>query len=289
MGKLLLQDKDVIVPGEVIAEGMDYLPSFGTYREGDKILANKIGLLSIDGKVLKIISLAGRYLPKRNDVVIGKVIDILISGWRIDLNTAYSAVLPLQEASFDYIQKGADLSKIFALDEYIVGKITRVTSQNLIDFSTKGPGLRKLSSGRIIKVSSTKVPRIIGKQGSMVSMIKETTGCKVTVGQNGIIWIEGEPAQEILTIKTIRMIEENAHKVGLTDQVKKFLDKNKIPFTESTFKKNEERRAPAPKDKPFVRTESKNDSEPQKEKPFAASKKPVEKKEDSKTEEKGEQ
>jgi len=226
MGKLLVKDKDVVVPGEVLAEGMDYLPSYGTYRKDDKIYAERVGLISVDGKVLKSIALSGRYLPKKNDTVIGKVFDILISGWRIDINSAYSSVLPLQEASFDYIQKGADLSKIFALGEWVVGKITRVTSQNLVDLSVKGPGLRKLHGGRIIKVSPTKVPRIIGKQGSMVSMIKDTTGCRITVGQNGVIWLEGEPKAEILAVQTIKKIEQEAHKKGLTDEIKVYLEKN---------------------------------------------------------------
>ncbi len=232
MGKLLVTEKEIVVPGQIVAEGMDFLPSFGTYRLNDNILADRLGLVSIDGKVVKTIPLSGRYLPKRNDVVIGKVIDILVSGWRFDINSAYTAVLPLQEASFDYIQKGADLSKFFALDDYIVGKITRVTSQNLVDLSVKGPGLRKLHGGRIMYVNPTKVPRIIGKQGSMVSMIKNTTGCRITVGQNGIIWIEGEPEQEVLAIRTIKKIELEAHKNGLTDEISAFLEKNKIPLPE---------------------------------------------------------
>lgn len=232
MGKLLVQEKSVVVPGEVIAEGMDYLPSDGTYRFEEKILSNKLGLLVVDGKVLKTIPLAGRYLPKIGDVVIGKVIDILMSGWRMDIHSAYSAVLPLQNGSFNYIQKGADLSKIFAIDDCVITKITNVTSQNLVDVTMKGPGLRKLSGGKILEVNHTKVPRIIGKKGSMVSLIKDVTGCRIIVGQNGLIWVQGEPEQEVITIKTIRKIEAEAHKSGLTDEVKVFLEKNKKPLKE---------------------------------------------------------
>jgi exosome complex component RRP4 len=227
MGKLLVKEKEVVVPGEQIAEGMDYLPSSGTYRKDDKIIANRLGLISTEGKVIKTIPLAGRYIPKRNDTIIGKVIDILMSGWRIDINSPYSAVLGLQEASFKYIQKGTDLSKYFALDEWVVGKIINVTSQKLVDITMKGPGLRKLEGGRVIKVNTHKVPRIIGKQGSMVSLIKDSTGCKISVGQNGIVWIEGEPEKEILAIKVIEKIEKEAHHNGLTDEIKAFLEKNK--------------------------------------------------------------
>jgi exosome complex component RRP4 len=222
--KLLVKDKDVVVPGEVLATGMNYLPGNGTYRLNDNIMSNRLGLLVIDGKVLKSLPLTGTYLPMRFDTVIGKVIDILMSGWRLDINSPYSAVLPLKDASFNYIPKGADLTRYFELDDYVVAKITNVTSQNLIDVTCKGPGLFKLKGGRIIKVNTNKVPRIIGKKGSMVSMIKKATDCKVIVGQNGIAWISGEPSMEVITVNAINMIEEHSHTSGLTDKVQAYLE-----------------------------------------------------------------
>lgn len=223
--ELLAKDKEVVVPGQVLATGMEYLPSSGTYRKNDEIYANQTGLLVVEGKVLKTIPMAGAYLPKKYDVIIGKVIDILMTGWRVDTNSPYSAVLPLKDATFDYIKKGADLTEFFDLDEYVVCKVMQVTSQNLIDVSMKGPGLRKLKGGRIVRVSPPKVPRIIGKRGSMVSLIKQATGCQVTVGQNGLIWMSGEPEQEVLAVETIRKIEREAHVGGLTERIKAFLEK----------------------------------------------------------------
>ena len=222
--KLLVQDKNVVTPGEIIAEGMDFFPGVGTYRYEDKILANQTGLLHVEGKVLKTTPLAGRYLPSRNDVIIGRVMDILMSGWRVDINCPYSAVLPLKDATFDFIKKGADLTEYFNLEDYIMCKITQVTSQNLIDVSMKGPGLRKLRGGQFILVNAAKIPRIIGRQGSMVSMIKKATGCQIAAGQNGIVWISGDPQNEIVAINAIRKIEREAHVAGLTERVKEFLE-----------------------------------------------------------------
>jgi exosome complex component RRP4 len=222
--KLFVQDKNVVVPGQVLAQGMGYLPGNGTYRVNDKILANRLGLLNMDGKVMKTLPLSGRYLPKRNDVVIGRVSDILMSGWRLDINCPYSAVLPLKDATFSYIEKGDDLTKYFELDDYMLCKITNVTSQNLIDVSCKGPGLMKLKGGRIVPVNASKVPRIIGKRGSMVWMIKQATGCKISVGQNGLVWILGEPDMETIAVNAMTLIQDKSHIQGLTDMVKGFLE-----------------------------------------------------------------
>ena len=106
MSELKIKNKDVVVPGEILATGMEFLPSYGTYREGDKIQANRLGLVQLEGKVLKIIPLSGTYIPKRGDTVIAQVEEILMSGWRADLNCAYSAVLGLKDATSEFILLG---------------------------------------------------------------------------------------------------------------------------------------------------------------------------------------
>jgi exosome complex component RRP4 len=225
MGKLIAKEKEIAVPGEALAEGMDNLPGVGTYREGESIIAGKLGLVYVDGRTIKLISLSGVYIPKRGDTIICKVIDVGFSGWRLDTNSPYSAMLGMKDATSEYIARGADLTQYYDLGDYIVCKITNVTSQKLVDVTMKGPGLRKLKGGRIIEVDSNKVPRIIGKQGSMVTMIKQGTDCNIVVGQNGLVWIFGKPANELLAIRAIRKIEQESHLSGLTENIKSFLEK----------------------------------------------------------------
>lgn len=240
MGKLLVEERSVVVPGELLAEGLDYVPAQGAYRKGETILASKLGLLTLEGRAMKIISLSGRYMPKRNDVVIGKVIDVTISGWRLEINCAYSAMLSMKDATSDFIARGADLTQFFNLGDIIVAKIVNVTSQKLVDLTTKGPGLRKMYGGRMVYVNCNKVPRIIGKQGSMVSLIKNATGCKIIVGQNGVIWLDGDPQQEVIAIEAIRKIEEESHVSGLTERIIEFLEKTCGKFPKKEREEREE-------------------------------------------------
>lgn len=226
MSQLEMKEQSVVVPGDILAKGMDYLPGEGTYRTDENIRANRLGLLRVSGRALKIIPLAGVYLPREGDNVIGQVVDITLQGWRVELFCAFSSMLMTKDATTDFIAKGSDLTKYFDIGDYIVAKISHVSSQNLIDLSTKGPGLRKLQGGRIFRINSTKVPRVIGKNGSMVSLIKEATGCKIVVGQNGLIWIDGEPEMEQLAFDTIKMIESRSHVSGLTEEVKTFLSEH---------------------------------------------------------------
>jgi exosome complex component RRP4 len=228
MGELLVKDKEVVVPGEILSVGMDYLPATGTFREGENIIASKLGLASIDGRLIKLIPLSGKYLPKPRDIIIGKVIDLTFTGWRVDLNSAYTALLSVKDATSDFVSRGADLTRYYNLGDYMMAKIINVTSQNLVDLTLKGPGLRKLGEGRIIYVAPNKVPRIIGKQGSMVMMIKDYTKCQILVGQNGVVWISGQPMGEVVAVNAIRKIEAESHMAGLTERMKAFLESQKV-------------------------------------------------------------
>ncbi len=224
MEGLKVKEKEIVVPGDIIAEGMGFLPSKHVYREENKLIASRTGVIEIEGNVIKLMPLSGIYLPKFGDTIIAEVGDILMSGWRLETYSPYSAVLSLKEATSAYIPKGADLTKYFAIGEHVSTKVVNVTSQNLVDVTMNAPGLRKLRDGRIIRVNPYKVPRIIGKNGSMISMVKDFTNCRIVVGQNGVIWIEGEPKQELVAVKAIEYIEREAHTSGLTDRVKLLLE-----------------------------------------------------------------
>ncbi|MFP4112201.1 MAG: exosome complex RNA-binding protein Rrp4 [Candidatus Woesearchaeota archaeon] len=233
MGELLVDERQVVVPGQVLAKGMDYLPNVGTYRKDENILASRLGLVRLDGKVIKLIPLSGKYLPKVGDTIIAKITDVTMSSWMAETNSAYTAMLNVKDATSQFIARGADLTRYFNFGDYIVTKIINVTSQKLVDLTMKGQGLRKLNGGRIIAVEPSKVPRIVGKSGSMVNMIKHTTNCRVIVGQNGLIWLNGEPENELVAIEAIKKIEKESHISGLTERVQQFLDDSKGRIVQS--------------------------------------------------------
>ena len=91
----------------------------------------------IDGRTIKLIPLSGRYIPKIGDTIICKVIDVSFSGWRLDTNSAYSAMLSMKDATSEFIARGANLTQYYDVGEFLVCKIVNVTSQKLIDVTMK--------------------------------------------------------------------------------------------------------------------------------------------------------
>ena len=219
-----LETGSVIVPGELVAEGKEYKLGHGFYRVGENVYANRVGMLRIstNDNYLNLVPLTGVYNPREGDAIIGRVTDFLSAGWRVELNSPYNALLPLKEVP-GFIS-ARDMDKVFDINDLVYAKIVRITNNKLIDLSLNGPGLFKLSEGRVLDINPQKVPRVIGKRGSMISMIKEKTQCKIVVGKNGLIWIKGEPKNELIAHDAISMVEKYSNTSGLTSRVAEFLD-----------------------------------------------------------------
>ena len=220
----LAGNRQLVTPGEVLAEGMDYLPGDGAYRRGSKIYASVLGLAEFRGRLVRVIPLNGRYIPKKNDPVIGIVREVRYNNWEVDINSPYPGILLLGDAVDKFVDLSREsLTKYYNVGDTVICKIKNVDDNMNVYLTTKGPGLRKLNEGRIIEVLPTKIPRIIGKSASMIKMIKEYTKSRIFVGQNGRIWIHG--GNEDLAIKAIKRIEREAHISGLTDRIKEMLEK----------------------------------------------------------------
>jgi len=227
MGNLLIEERKIVIPGEEIASGMDFLPSSGTFRDGEKILASKLGLVEVRNRVVRVIPLKGVYSPVRGDLLIGVIADVGFSGWPVDIGASAPVNLPVGEAVRDRVELlKSDISRYFDIGDIIVTKVMNVSKSRIVQLTMRDYGLKKLRGGRVIKLSPSKVPRLIGKKGSMVGMIKDYTNCDINVGQNGYVWISGPVEGQFLVEKAIDLIEEQAHISGLTDKIKTLFEKH---------------------------------------------------------------
>lgn len=219
-----MSERKVVIPGEVIFSGDDYLPGDGTEKKGNEIVSLRFGLAEEMSKLVKVIPLSGVYQPRRGNIVIGKVVLLTHNGWVIDIGTAENAFLPLTETS-RYVHKDR-LDEVMNMGDMVVAKIWGINGRG-IDLSLKSRGLGKIEEGIIFKINPNKVPRVIGKEGSMIKLIKDETSCDITVGQNGFIWIKSDSVeQELLAKKAIMHVVEKSFIEGLTEEVEKWFREN---------------------------------------------------------------
>lgn len=218
----MTEAREIILPGEVVDEKRGRKLGGGVYLEGDKVFAKVLGIPRISENEISVIPLSGTYLPTIGDRVIGVISEVEISGWLVDVNSPYVAFLPLAEAVDEFVDTSrTDISRYYDVDDIIFCKVSKVTKSKTVQVSMRDMLARKLYGGVVIKVTPSKIPRIIGKGGSMISLIKNKTKCDIYTGQNGIVWIRGEDKAK--AIETILTIERESHIIGLTDKIEKML------------------------------------------------------------------
>lgn len=213
---IYVENKDLVIPGQILSDD-EYYSGRGTFKENGKVCSSLMGLVSLRNKKLRVIPLKSKYVPKKGDVVIGKISDVRFSMWNVDINSPYSGILPAFEV---FGREKKELNKVYDIGDVLFLRVVDVDEIKKAKLGLKGRGMGKFKGGIIVDIAPTKVPRLIGKKGSMINMIKDKTNCKIVVGQNGLVWVKGDKDMEQLTKNIINLIEAEAHTSGLTNKIK---------------------------------------------------------------------
>jgi len=225
---IFYEKKQLVAPGDLLAEN-EYISGENTYKENGKIYATRVGLSGYENKRVYVVALKAFYVPMVGDTVIGKVLEVTLGGWVVDIRAPYLAMLRASDALERPVRpQKDDLPSLFDVGDMMIAKIVAYDRTRDPLLTVLERGLGRIARGQLIEVTPTKIPRIIGKQGSMITMLKEETGCQIAIGQNGRILVNGKsPEDERLAILAIRKIEQEAHTTGLTDRITEMLKKEK--------------------------------------------------------------
>lgn len=215
-----MDTKRIVIPGEPLSDNPS-LSGPGTYVSGGKVYASVCGLLAQKGK-FSVHPLSGPYLPKKNDLIIGYTTVVTSSNWIFDINCPYEGLLHVME--YPLRVPSEEMTQHFCVGDTVLLKVTDVNSEMKIELTYKDPVCRKLTKGRLHEVPYSKVSRIIGRSGAMISMLKVKTGCNVFVGGNGRIWMDGNSEDMDILTAALKKIEADARVPGLTDLIAAFID-----------------------------------------------------------------
>lgn len=222
------EKREIVTPGDLIAEG-GYVAGDNAYKEGNKIFATRVGLVNYEGRRIHVVALKAFYVPMVGDLVIGKVVDVNLGGWTLDIKAPHLATLRASDAlNRPFSPHKDDLPSIFDAGDLILSKVVAYDRTRDPLLTVRESGLGKITRGQITEITPPKIPRVIGRKGSMVNMLKKETGCQITVAQNGLILVMGKTVEdERLAIMAIRKIEQEAHTKGLTERVTEMILKEK--------------------------------------------------------------
>lgn len=214
-----------VIPGDLVTTG-PFRPEQNVLLEGKKIISTSIGISEIYDDSVRVIPLTGKYIPKINDLVIAKVLSHTSLSWELDINSCYVGFLPAQDVfGRDFSAHADELTSKLKTGDLVVARIANFdrTRDPLLTISDRDLG--KIDSGALVQISPSKVPRLIGKRGTMIQTIEVATNAAITIGQNGWVVVSCESPEGLLKAKkAIQMVDEKAHIANLTDQVKEMLE-----------------------------------------------------------------
>ena len=217
-----------VLPGDIIVTG-DYQPEQNVILEGDRLMSTAIGFSEIKDDLVTVTPLTGLYTPKTDDLVVGKIVSHNALSWEVNINSYYPGILTASDIfGKDYSPSRDDLSLKLNTGDIVLARIANLGSRDPL-ITITGENLGKIDSGELVKISPAKIPRLIGKHGSMIQTIEGSTNATITVGQNGLIVVSCDETNGLLkALAAIRMVDEQAHLVNLTDKVKKMLESNGV-------------------------------------------------------------
>jgi exosome complex component RRP4 len=225
---IFLEKRQLVTPGDLIAEG-EYVAGENTFVEKSKIYAARVGIVEYENKRVDVVALKAFYVPRPGDIVIGTITEVGFNGWTVDINSPYIALLRASDVlSRPFKPQKDDLPQVLDAGDLVVAKIVSYDRTHDPQLTVAEPGLGKITRGQIMKITPTKIPRVIGKKGSMISMIKQETGCNIILGLNGVVLITGRTLEdEQLAMRALLKIEQESHTSGLTDRVTQMLKEEK--------------------------------------------------------------
>ncbi|MFX0038593.1 MAG: exosome complex RNA-binding protein Rrp4 [Promethearchaeota archaeon] len=228
--------REVVLPGEVLTEDVtNFLPGRGTIlnKERTKIISLNIGLKQIKKNYINVIPLRGFYTPRPGDKVIALVVDKNPVKYKCDINAKdFGQLKPKNTIKRGKIRgfrgsgpvREETNTEKYEIGDILIVKVLSADRLNKPELTTVGKYLGKKSGGIVITIDPPKIPRVIGRNGSMIKMLKNLTKCNIFVTQNGRIWLKGESiAHERLLIECINKIASEAHTVGLTDRMQEYI------------------------------------------------------------------
>ena len=223
--------RDIVTPGDLLARGRFRVGANVVKVGEDGYYATVLGSFEVQNGVLSVRALRGPYMPRKGDRVIGMVVDISMGSWSVDIRSPYEATLPAGRFPVRINPVLDDIRKYLKVGDYVYAEIAEFDRFRapVLD-ATASREFGPIKQGVVVAIEPTRVPRVIGRNGSMIKLLNKELNANIVVAQNGYVWVRANDSTTInRAVRIVKMIEAEAHTQGLTSRVEEMLKTLKSP------------------------------------------------------------
>ncbi|XP_010511328.1 PREDICTED: exosome complex component RRP4 homolog [Camelina sativa] len=185
-----------VIVADSINEDAFLLKGHGTSEVDGELLATVCGVVVHVDKLVYVRTLRAKYKPEVYDVVVGRVIEVSQSFWRVELNSTQDGVLKLSSTNMsDAVQKRKrsvdelNMRDIIVEDDVVCAEVGCIHRDGRLELKALSHKYGKLDNGELLKVD----PYLVKKSMNHFHYL-ESLGIDLILGRNGFIWV-GEHAQ----------------------------------------------------------------------------------------------
>ncbi|ORZ17829.1 exosome complex exonuclease RRP4 [Absidia repens] len=187
-------DAPLVNPGETVTTDQQFMRGHGTYADDTDgsaaVISSVAGTVERVNKLLSVRPLKSRYTPEIGDIVVGRITEVAMKRWKVDVNGRQDAMLLLSSVSLpggvqrrktesDELQ----MRQFFSEGDVLVAEVQSFYSDGTMGLHTRGFKFCKLRNGSFLCVPPVLVQRCKSQFHTL------PCGVDIILGLNGYIWV----------------------------------------------------------------------------------------------------
>lgn len=213
----------LVTPGMAIEPLSGKRVGSGALAQNEQIIATRLGWVREINNTVSVDPINSAYMPRSGDLIIATVAEVRNNLWFMDINGPFQGLLPMSLAPWK-VEFGAARQHM-GIGDVVMARVQEVDECHNVVLTMKGVGLRRINEGSILSVPVNHVESIRGDNNETLHRLREACDCRIMVGENGKVWVDGSSQGISWARKAIKLAGQSGHKLSFAAELSA-LEKN---------------------------------------------------------------
>ena len=215
----------LVTPGMAIGPCAGKRIGSGAIALNDEIIATKLGWAREFNGTVSVDPINSSYIPRSGDLIVATVAEVRNNLWFMNINGAFQGLLPMSLAPWK-VEFGAARQHM-DIGDIMLARVQEVDEAHNIVLTMKGVGLRRLKEGIMSEISMNHISRLRGEGDSTLRELKEVSDCRIIVGENGRVWVDGDSDGIAFMRTVLDLVRNDGHKATFNASLEAIIDERR--------------------------------------------------------------